>query len=275
MTDDYVARLEGCKRAAVDGSEYWMARDLLPLLGYSTWERFDSVILRAHQACASAGVDPVHQFHKTANVITAGKGAQLERADWFLSRYACYLIAINSDPIKPEVGAAQTYFAVQARRQEVQDQLTDVQRRALLRDRVTDANKKLMDAAKRANVQKYAVFHDAGYKGLYGGLGVGDIKRRKGIADGDQLLDCAGRVELAMNEFKTTQAEAKIVREKINTEAAAIRAHGDVGAEVRKAVEKMGGIMPEDLPAEPNINKLISLKERKALKSSNSGLVIR
>lgn len=265
--DDYVAKLEACKRVPADGSEYWMARDIQPLLGYASWERFEAVIVRAQQACESAGVDPIHQFHKTANVITAGKGAQLERADWFLSRYGCYLIAQNGDVSKPEVGHAQTYFAVQSRRQELQDKLTDTQRRALLRDRVTDANKKLMEAAKGANVQKYAVFQDAGYKGLYGGLGVDDIKRRKGIPDADQLLDCAGRVELAMNEFKTTQAEAKIVRERVNTEALAIRAHGDVAAEVRTAVRKMGGIMPEDLPAEPNIKKLISPKERKLLKA--------
>ena len=264
-TDGYVAKLEACRRIAPDGSEYWMARDLQELLGYDEWRNFSGAIGKAMEACESSGVTVSQHFVGTNKMVNIGSGGRRETEDWFLSRYASYLIAINSNPSKPEVGAAQTYFTVQTRLQELQDKLTDAERRALLRERVRDANKKLMEAAKNANVQRYAVFHDTGYKKLYAGLGVREIKRRKGIPESDDLMDCAGRVELAINEFKITQAEAKIVRDKINTEQMAIRAHGDVAAEVRNAIAKMGGVMPEDLPAEPNITKLVSAKRRREL----------
>src|SRR5262245_48749375 len=129
--DDYVANLEACKRTAPDGSEYWMARDLQPLLGYDRWENFSAAIERAREACRSAGVSVIHQVAEGTKMVNIGSGGRREMDDWFLSRYACYLIALNSDPSKPEVGVAQTYFLVRTRQQEIEDTLTDVQRRKL------------------------------------------------------------------------------------------------------------------------------------------------
>ena len=263
----FTDKLDRCKRLAPDGSRYWMARDIQPLLGYGSWDKFLPVIDRAMAACSSAGVDVVHQFSQTGKMVNIGSGARVERSDYFLSRYGCYLIAMNGETSKKEVGYAQTYFAVQTRKQELQDRLTEHERRALQRERVRDANRKLGTAAKNANVQRYAIFHDAGYKQLYAGLGMRRGIKKNGRASRNRTIYSIvlGRVELAMNEFRITQAEAKIVREKANTEQQAIRAHEQVGAEVRRAVGNMGGVMPENLPAEPNINKLVSPKRRKEL----------
>jgi DNA-damage-inducible protein D len=237
-----------------------MARDLQPLLGYATWESFTNVIEKAKMACESSGADSEYQFRDVTKGIVAGKGAKLQRADMFLSRYACYLIAMNGDPRKAEIGYAQTYFAVQTRRQEVRDQDPE-QRRIEMRNRVKEANLALNAAAKEAGVQKYALFHDAGYRGLYG-MGTKEIMTKKGISSKENLLDCAGRVELAANEFRITQAEDKLRRERIKGENAAIHTHRKVGEAVRDTIRQLGGMMPEDLPREPSIKKLASAKGR-------------
>jgi len=260
--DLVIKALDERKNQAKEGGEYWRARDIQPVLGYSRWENFEKVINKARMACESAGVDPNNHFRETTKVIAMGKGAQFEQRDFFLSRYACYLVAMNGETTKPEIGTAQTYFAVQTRRQEVFDALTEEERRIQLRERVKDANRKLNSAAKGAGVQRYAIFHDAGYRGLYG-LGLAGIKRRKGIPVKEDLLDRAGRTELAANEFRITQAEDKLVRDNINTEAGAIHTHEDVGREVRSAIDKLGGTLPENLLPEPSIKKLIGKRQKK------------
>lgn len=262
--DDYIAKLEACRRDQ-GGTEHWMARDLQELLGYTAWEKFEQVIDRARIACANSDVDAVKHFHRTGNLVDIGSGAKYERGDWYLSRYACYLIAINGSSNKPEVAYAQTYFTVQTRLQEQDSQLTEVERRQALRDRVRDSHKSLAEAGKNAGVQNYAAFNAAGIAGLYGGRTVDEVKRQKGIAKTENLHDCTGRIELALTDFKNTQAEAKIVRDGVNTESAAIQTHGSVADEVRKAVAKMGGTMPEKLPREENI-KTLSARQRKQLK---------
>lgn len=131
-------------------------------------------------ACESAGVDPNNQFRETTKMVEVGSGAQIQQKDYFLSRYACYLIAMNGDTSKLEIGTAQTYFAVQTRKQEIFDQLTTEERRIQLRERVRNANRKLNSTAKAAGVQKFGIFHDAGYRGLYG-MGLTGIKQRKKI----------------------------------------------------------------------------------------------
>lgn len=260
LSELLINKLEKNKRVSGRGAEYWMARDLQPLLGYSRWEGFLNVIEKARMACTSSGVDASDQFRQTTKGITAGKGAQVVRQDFYLSRYACYLVAMNGDTSKPEVGLAQTYFAVQTRRQEIRDQ-EDVTTRVELRERVKEANRALGSAAKNAGVQKYALFHDAGYKGLYG-MGLSDLKAHKRIDPNDDLLDRAGRVELAANEFRITQTEDKLRRDRVKGEVPAIQTHLDVGEAVRRTIRQLGGTMPEDLPAEASIKRLTSKRHR-------------
>lgn len=272
-TFNTIEQLEKLKKHTKRGVEYWSGRDIYLILGYASWDRFRDVIDRAVSACESSGVDSDHHFFNTAKVITAGKGAQLQKSDCFLSRYACYLVAMNGNPTKPEIGIAQTYFAVKTRRQELEekriDKLSDEEKRIQLRDRVRRSNRELASAAKNAGVQKYAIFQDAGYRGLYE-MGVRDIKSRKGIPPGDDLLDRAGRAELAANEFRITQTEQKLVRQNIRGEDRAIDTHREVGQEVRCSIKRIGGTMPEDLAPETPIKKLLKKRKQKLIGPGDS-----
>lgn len=261
--DSVIKELDSAKRVSKRGGEYWMGREIQKILGYSMWENFQNVIKKARMACMSTGVDENDHFRDTTKMVAIGSGAMVRAIDCYLTRYACYLIAMNGEASKPEIGTAQTYFAIQTHRQEIQDQLTDSERRLQLRDRVRNANKSLMSAAKEAGVQKYAIFQNAGYQGLYE-MGLSDIKQKKGISHKEDLLDRAGRTELAANEFRITQTEEKIIRDKIDTETRAINTHREVGREVRNVIKKIGGTMPENLPPEEPIKKLTS-KKRKEL----------
>jgi DNA-damage-inducible protein D len=251
----YSAELDRLKRISPDGAEYWMARDLQGPLGYERWERFADVVGRAMDACASANVPVENHFRETAKMVTLGSGSKRATDDWFLSRYACYLIAMSGDGSKPEVAAAKTYFAVQTRRQEQTDAFTATERRRELRERVKDANKGLNSAAKDANVTKFGVFHDAGYKALYGGLGKAEVEARKGIGK-DELLECIGHTELAAHYFRITQTQEKLVRDGVSTQYLAIETHKTVGRQVRETMARISGTRPEDLPAETSLKKL-------------------
>ncbi|MCX5815686.1 MAG: DNA damage-inducible protein D [Proteobacteria bacterium] len=251
-----INQLEASKKTTKNGGEYWMARDIQPILGYDRWENFKSVIDKAKLACESSGFDQTDHFRETKKMVSIGSGAMRERHDYFLTRYACYLVAMNGETSKTEVGIAQTYFAVQTRKQEKQDQLTSIGRRIELRERIKNANKKLGEAAKNAGVQKYPIFHAAGYRGLYD-MGLADIKKKKGLPPDEDILDRMGRTELAANEFRITQTEDKLVRDGVFGEQKAIDTHRKVGQEVRNTIKKLGGTMPENLPAEPSIKKII------------------
>ncbi len=249
---DFVLRaLDLKKRTAPNDENYWMGRDIQEILGYTEWRNFDSVIKKARIACDGSGVPSRYHFVETNKVISAGKGAGLERADCYLTRYACYLIAMNGDSSKPEVATAQAYFAVQTRRQELSDQ----EKRVALRDRVRTGNEMLFGTAKQAGVVRYPLFNDQGYRGLYG-MGLADIKRRKRIPPKEDLLDRAGRAELAANEFRITQTQQKLERGRIHGEQEAMQIHRQVGEEVRAAIDRIGGVRPEDLPIEEPIQKV-------------------
>src|ERR1700694_1252100 len=176
------------------GAEYWSARDLSLLLGYSLWQNFDYVIKRAMKACEQSGNDLDNHFIDSNKMITLGKGGKRKVKDYILSKFACYLVAQNSDPAKPEVAAAQAFFAVSTQENELRKLAEEQNNRLQLRERHIDRTKEINVVAQNAGVQSrnFGVFHDAGYKGLYGGLGLGQIKERKGIADKEDLMDRAG-----------------------------------------------------------------------------------
>ena len=231
---------ESLKQSNAHGAEYWSARKLQPLLGYSQWRRFEQAIERAKASCATSGNNPEHHFAGAGKPITGGKGAVQVVDDYHLSRFACYLIAQNGDPRKPEIAHAQKYFAVQARRQ---------------------------DAGVQGKM--FGVFHDAGYKGLYGGLGRDAIKQRKAIGDKDNLLDRMNATELAANQFRMTQTRDKLARERVRSQPQAIQTHEQVGKEVRDAIKRIGGTLPENIP--PMTMGASRLSETPSRKSRNGG----
>lgn len=240
-----------------------MARDLQEILNYSRWESFEALIERARGACDGSGVPSENHFRQTAKMVAIGSGAERRVKDLFLSRYACYLVAMNGDPQVAEVAFAQQYFAVQTRLQEQTKELEARYDRIEHRRRVSAAIKALSSAAKQAGVQRYGLFYDAGYRGLYDGLGLSEIKAKKGILGKDDLLDRAGRQELAANEFKAAMTEQKLIREKVQGEKNASDTHFLVGREVRAAIRRIGGQMPEDLKPEESIKKLAATQKKK------------
>lgn len=249
---------EDLKKTNDYGAEYWSARDLQPLLGYSQWRRFENAITKAIISCEQSGNDPDHHFAGAGKPIPGGKGAVQVVPDYHLSRFACYLIAQNGDPRKPQIAGAQKYFAIQTRRQELSDQAAADLERLELRKQTSEEFKALSGAARQAGVQSrmFGIFHDAGYKGLYGGLGVDAIKARKDIPEKEQLMDRMDTTELAANQFRMTQTRDKLARQHVDHQEQAIQTHKQVGQEVREAIKRIGGTLPENLPPAEHIKQV-------------------
>ena len=256
---------EKARQTDAAGNEYWSARDLQHLLDYSTWQKFMAVITKAQTACAQPGYAVADHFNRTVKMVVIGSGAQRQQTDFHLSRYACYLIVQNGDPNKNVIAAGQTYFAVQTRRQELQDtetfrQLSEDKQRLLLRGQIRTHNSDLAAAAKEAGVEKpveYATFQNHGYKGLYGGLDNQGIHKRKGLKKNQKILDHMNASELAANLFRATQTEEKLRRDHIKGKTQANQAHFEVGRKVRQTIAELGGTMPEEQPTpEKSIQQL-------------------
>ncbi len=257
-------RFEEIKEIDENGIEYWRARKLMQILEYSTWRRFEDVIKKAKNACVRSGQFPWDHFVDIGKMTEIGSGVVRKLDDFKLDRYACYLIAQNGDPTKQAIAMAQTYFAVQTRRQEMSSSVSDIEKRVSVRAEVADKNKKLFSTAKTAGVSNFGLFNDAGYRGLYG-ITLRDIENLKNIPKG-QLLNYAGSEELGANLFRITQTEAKIKREKIRGDLDSRRTHFDVGNKVRKTIKELGGEMPENLKPEKHIRLL-----KKDLKLTKAG----
>jgi len=244
---------EDLKKVNEFGAEYWSAREMQPLLGYTQWRRFEDAIKRAITSCKQSGNISENHFADAGKMVDLGSGSLREVTDYHLSRFACYLIAQNGDPRKPEIANAQKYFAIQARRQEITDVIAADIERLELRKQTAEEFKALSGAARDAGVhdRMFGVFHDAGYKGMYGGLGRDAIKKQKIIPEKENLMDRMDTTELAANQFRMTQTRDKLAKEKVKDQQTAIRTHESVGKEVREAIKRIGGTLPEKLlPAE-------------------------
>lgn len=259
---------EDIKHYTEDGEEFWYARDLQRVLGYTEWRNFTSVIEKAKVACQNSGIDPVGDFVDVNKIVEAG-AAHKDIGDIMLSRYACYLIVQNGDPRKEIIALGQTYFAVKTRQQELlegYDQLSEDQKRLAIRNEMIQHNKSLAEAAQMAGVvdsRDYAIFQNKGYQGLYGGLGAKEIHARKGLKPNQKILDHMGSTELAANLFRATQTDEKLRRESIRGKEAANRTHYEVGKKVRQTIAELGGTMPENLPTPQKSIKEIESEQKK------------
>jgi len=248
---------EQIKHTESDNREYWLARDLSKVLGYSEYRHFQPVIEKAREACEKSGFNVEDHFEDVLVMVDIGSDAKRQLADINLSRYACYLIVQNADPSKPVIANGQTYFAIQTRRQELADdesfqKLKEDEKRLFLRNELREHNKQLVDAAQKSGVETnldFAIFQNHGYKGLYGGLDAKGIHQKKKLKKNQQILDHMGSTELAANLFRATQTEEKLRRENIQGKSNANRTHFEVGKKIRQTIKELGGTMPEDLPA--------------------------
>lgn len=262
---------ESIKHINEYGEEYWLARELQPVLEYAQWRRFSDAIERAKLACKNSGFAVEDHFADVGKMVDIGSGAEREIDDVMLSRYACYLIVMNGDPRKEVIAIGQTYFAVKTRQQELIDnyeQMSEDQKRLAIRNEMIAHNKSLAEAAQMAGVvdpRDYAIFQNKGYQGLYGGLGAKEIHARKGR---QKILDHMGSTELAANLFRATQTDEKLRRENIQGKQAAYDTHYQVGKKVRQTIKELGGTMPEDLPTpKKSIAQIEREQEKRKLKS--------
>ncbi len=258
---------EEIKRINKYQSEYWSARSLAKVLGYTEYRNFLLVVIKAKEACKNSN-EVIHNHFVDANdMVKIGSGAERAVSTVYLSRYACYLIIQNSDPSKEIVALGQTYFAIQTRRQEKTDQLIEDNKRLNLRNEIKKHNTSLAEAAENAGVKNYGKFQNYGYKGLYDGLDANDIHEKKGLKKSQKILDHMGSEELAANLFRATQADAKLRRDEIRGEMNANLTHYAVGQKVRKTIADLGGTMPEKLPPVDGIHKARTRLKRLSIKN--------
>lgn len=260
---------EAIKHLSEDGNEFWYARELAMVLEYVQWRNFAKVLDRAMLSCKNSGYAITDHFAEVSKTITMPKTAIKQVVDSKLTRYACYLIVQNGDPRKKVIALGQTYFAIQTRRQEVADyfnQLDEDNKRLVIRGDIKQWNQMLVEAAHNAGVmtdEEHATFQNAGYMGLYGGMKVEDIHKKKGLKKNDRILDFMSSPELIANLFRISQTEEKLKKDKTATADAANEIHFIVGKEVRGTIKRVGGTMPEDLLTP---SKSISAVERAQLK---------
>jgi len=268
---------EDIKQEDTNGTEFWYARALAKVLEYSDFRNFINVIEKAKEACINSGFEVTDHIVEVNEEIEHGKSARSSYPSFALSRYACYLIVQNADPSKKVVANGQTYFALQTRRAELQDdekfaQLKEEEKRLFLRNELKEHNKQLVEAAYNAGVESnldFAIFQNHGYKGLYGGLDAKDIHAKKGLKKSQKILDHMGSTELAANLFRATQAEEKLKRDNIKGRDNANQTHHEVGKKIRQTIKELGGEMPENLPSPEKSVKKIEKEQAKIEKNQS------
>jgi len=252
LKDKEYKSFEEIKNIREDGTEFWYARDLQKVLDYKYWQKFENVINKAKEACENSGNSTFEHFSQAAKLSKRANNAKVSVKDYELSRYACYLIVQNGDPKKEVIALAQTYFAIQTRKQELTEReyslLTEDEKRLYNRNLTRRGNYLLNQTAKKAGVKNFDKFHNSGYRGLYNGETADDIAKRKGLRYREDILDNMGSDELIMNLFRISQTEQKLKKDNIRKENDANIAHYTVGKNIREVITKNGGTMPEDLP---------------------------
>ena len=261
---------EDIKHIDENNMEFWYGRELMIILEYKQWRRFESVINKAKESCKNSDISVIEHFANVGKTIKMPKGAEKIIPDYKLTRYACYLIAQNGKKKKKVIALAQTYFAVQTRKQEISEKeystLTEDEKRFYQRNLTRKGNYSLNQAAKNAGVKNFDKFHNSGYRGLYNGETADDIAKRKGLRYREDILDNMGSTELIANLFRISQTEEKLKKDNIDTEKDACKTHNKIGKIVRNAIKEAGGTMPEDLPTPKKSLKQLEKENNRSLK---------
>ena len=264
---------EDIKHIDENGIEYWNARELQVVLNYKEWRKFENVINKAKMACENTGISIFEHFVGVDKLSKRANNAEVMIKDYKLTRYACYLIAQNGDSRKKVIALAQTYFAVQTRRQEISEKeyslLTEDEKRLYQRSLTRKGNYSLNQTARNAGVKNFDRFHNYGYKGLYNGETADDIAKRKGLRYTEDILDNMGSDELIANLFRISQTEQKLKKDNVQAEKDANITHYTVGKNIREVIAKNGGTMPEDLPTPKKSLKQLEKENKKSLKVNN------
>lgn len=273
MQDDLIelqGNLELIKKT-VENLEYWSARDLMAQLGYSTWESFKTAIIRAQESCQQTGQAVEDHFRGVTKMVVLGSGSRRAIEDLLLTRYACYLVAQNGDPRKPQIAAAQNYFAIQTRRQEVWEQRALENKRIEERDKLRDTEKKIERTVYQRGITQsieFATFKNKHIEALYGGINTPDLKRGRGIPRDRALADFDTDVELKAKSFALGMTDHNIRSQNLTGRDWLEQEVVANSAATRDALLARG-IIPEKLKPEEDIKKIEKrrAKEQRAIEA--------
>ncbi|HIT64475.1 MAG TPA: DNA damage-inducible protein D [Candidatus Ventrimonas merdavium] len=237
--------------------EFWYARELMPLLGYERWENFDKAISRAMDSCETSGMEVPDHFREVTKMVPLGSGAQRSVKDYMLTRYACYLLAQNGDPKKEEIAFAQSYFAVQTRKQELIEERIAFIERTEARGRLRESEKRLSQNIYERGVDDagFGRIRSKGDQALFGGHTTMEMKARLGMKGNRPLADFLPTLTIAAKNLAAEMTNYNVEEKDLQGEGAITGEHVQNNLSVREMLGQRG-IKPEELPPSEDIKKL-------------------
>ena len=252
--------------------EYWLARELMPLLGYERWENFEKAIRRSMESCETSGITVSDHFREVTKMVQLGSGSKRNVRDYMLTRYACYLIAQNGDPKKEEIAFAQSYFAVQTRKQELIEERIAYIERTEARGRLRESEKRLSQNIYERGVDDagFGRIRSKGDTALFGGHTTQEMKRKLGVKDNRPLADFLPMLTVAAKNLATEMTNYNVEEKNLQGESAITTEHIQNNFSVRNMLGERG-IKPEELPPSEDIKKLerrVKSQEKKIAEQS-------